>query len=322
MAIEPKVILGSNTGKKYVANKEFTDRKYYKEQFFNEIQKIHSEKENENLQYHVLNFYGIGGIGKSSLQKELCKEIDSSIIYTQSDFANAYNRNSNFLLELAQNFVNKKVLFYHFGLAYAIYLKKIHKNTILLNDEHNAINDNLGFVADILGTIDGLGIISIIPGVINKIYNVAYKLHLDSEIKEDLKKMEFMSVSQCENLLPAFFAYDLNKYLKKETNKIIVIFLDTYEALWNQTKNDITKFSQDQFVRELISQLPGVLFVISGREYLDWKQVDPDWNNYLKQYEIKTLEDTDVDLFLTNCGIKESDIRKKCSRLVWGCHII
>lgn len=94
--------------------------------------------------------------------------------------------------------------------------------------------------------------------------------------------------------------------------------MDTYEALWNQTKNDITKFSQDQFVRELISQLPGVLFVISGREYLDWKQVDPDWNNYLKQYEIKTLEDTDVDLFLTNCGIKESDIRKKCSRLVWG----
>ena len=40
MAIEPKVILGSNTGKKYVANKEFTDRKYYKEQFFNEIQKL------------------------------------------------------------------------------------------------------------------------------------------------------------------------------------------------------------------------------------------------------------------------------------------
>ena len=118
--------------------------------------------------------------------------------------------------------------------------------------------------------------------------------------------------------MPAFFAYDLNKYLKKETNKIIVIFLDTYEALWNQTKNDITKFSQDQFVRELISQLPGVLFVISGREYLDWKQVDPDWNNYLKQYEIKTLEDTDVDLFLTNCGIKESDIRKKMQSISMG----
>lgn len=318
MAIEPKVILGSNTGKKYIANKKFTDRKYYKEQFFNEIQKIQSEKENENLQYHVLNFYGIGGIGKSSLQKELCKEIDSSIIYTQSDFANAYNRNSNFLLELAQNFVNKKVLFYHFGLAYAIYLKKIHKNTISLNDEHNVINDNLGFVADILGTIDGLGIIGIIPGVINKIYNVAYKLHLDNEIKEDLKKMEFMSVSQCENLLPAFFAYDLNKYLKKETNKIIVIFLDTYEALWNQNKNDITKFSQDQFVRELISQLPGVLFVISGREYLDWKLVDPDWNKYLKQYKIKTLEDSDVDLFLTNCGIKESDIRNKMQSISMG----
>lgn len=99
--------------------------------------------------------------------------------------------------------MNKSVIL-SFWFSICHLFEKIHKNTILLNDEHNAINDNLGFVADILGTIDGLGIISIIPGVINKIYNVAYKLHLDSEIKEDLKKMEFMSVSQCENLLPAF----------------------------------------------------------------------------------------------------------------------
>ncbi|MDD7348825.1 MAG: hypothetical protein PUG66_03080 [Clostridiales bacterium] len=321
MAIEPKIKLGSNTEKKYTANKEFTDRKYYKEQFYNEIKEIQLEKEDENLRYHVLNFYGIGGIGKSSLQKELCNEIDSnsSIIYAQSDLANAYNRNSNFLLGLAQHFMNKKILFYHFGLAYAIYFKKTHRDTILANREHSIVNDDLGFVAEILSTIDGLGIIGVIPGVINRIYNVAYnKLHLDAEVEEDLQKMEVMSASQCEKLLPAFFAYDLNKYLKKETKKIIVIFLDTYEALWNQIKNDITKFSQDQFVRELISQLPGVLFVISSREYLDWKLIDSDWDCYIKQYEIKSLEDTDVNLFLVNCGIKELDIRNKMQLISMG----
>lgn len=321
MAVGPKIILG-NTEKQYTANKEFTDRKYYKECFYKEIQEIQLEKENECLKYHVLNFYGIGGIGKSSLQKELCKEIDndSNIIYAQSDFANTYNHNSsNLLLEIAKNLENKKVLFYHFGLAYAIYLKKTYKDTYLLKDEHNVISENLGFVADILGTIEGLGIISIIPGAISKIYNVAYnKLHLDAEIKADLKKMEVMSALQCEKLLPAFFAYDLNKHLKKEKNKTVIIFLDTYEAIWNHIKNNITKFSQDQFVREFISQLPGVLFVISCREYLDWELIDADWDYYLRQYEIRNLEDVDVDLFLTNCGIKEANIRSKMQLISMG----
>lgn len=322
MAVAPKIILGCNKEKQYTANKEFTDRKYYKGQFYKTLKKIQQEKKNENLQYHVLNFYGIGGIGKSSLQKELCKEIDNNknVIYVQSDFANVSNRNiSNFLLEMAKNLETKKILFYHFGLAYAIYFKKIHRDTIFSGNEHNVINENLGFVADILSTIDGLGILSVIPGVINKIYDTTYnKLHLDIEIEEELKKMEVMSASQCEYLLLAFFAYDLNKYLAKENDKIIVIFLDTYEALWNEIKNDITKFSQDQFVRELISQLPGVLFVISGREYLDWKVVDCDWSNYLEQYEIKSLEDTDADLFLTNCGVEEPDIRRKMLALSMG----
>lgn len=321
MAITPKIILGSSTEKKYTANKAFTDRKYYKEQFYNEIKKIKLEKENKNFQYHILNFYGIGGIGKSSLQKELCKELDnnSSVVYTQSDFANTYNRGAAFLLELAQNLANKDILFYHFNLAYAIYLKKSHKDTALLNKEHNLVSDNIKFIANIIGTINGLGVISIIPGAVARIYDVASKkLNLDIEIKEELGKMEIMSPSQCEELLPAFFAYDLNKYLKKNTNKLIIIFLDTYEALWNKVKNDITKFSQDQFVRELISQLPGILFVISGREYLDWNLVDNDWSNYLEQYEIKSLEKTDVDSFLTNCGIKEPDIRNKMQSLSMG----
>lgn len=322
MTIKPKIMLGNNIEKQFTANKEFTDRKYYKEQFYNEIAKIQSEKKDKTKQYHVLNFYGIGGIGKSSLQKELCEEIDndSKVIYTQSDFANVSNCNtSNFLLEIAKNFEAKKIVFYHFGLAYAIYFKKAHRDMVLSSNEPSAISENIGFVADILGTIDGLGILSIIPGAINKIYHAAYKkLHLDNNLKEDLKKMESMSASQCEQLLPAFLAYDLNNYLEKENNKIIIIFLDTYEVLWNQIKNDITKFSQDQFVRELISHLPGVLFVISCREYLDWKLVDSEWEKYLKQYELRSLENADADLFLNKCGIKESDIRSKMLSISMG----
>lgn len=323
MAIEPKIHIGHTNEKRYSANKKFTDRTVYKDIFWNEVNSIKSESSQNISQYHILNFYGIGGIGKSSLQKELCHIIDvnhSDIIYSCTDFANISNHTSaKLLLELAKSFERDGIMFYHFGLAYAIYFQKTHKDLTLNYSDYNVIDENIGFIAEILSVIDGLGIIGILPGMVNKIYSAAYKkLHLNTELKDDLKKMELLDISRCEQLLPAFFAYDLKKYMQKESDKVIIIFLDTYEALWGQLKNDITKFSQDQFVRELVSQLPGVLFTICGREFLDWTTLDSDWNNYLKQYLIEKLEDNDADTFLKECGINEIDIRKRMVSVSMG----
>ena len=323
MAIEPQIHIGHKSEERYSANKKFTDRIIFKDYFWNEINSIKSENSQNTPQYHILNFYGIGGIGKSSLQKELCHVIDmehSDIIYSCADFANISNHTSaKFLLELAKSFERNDIMFYHFGLAYAIYFQKTHKDLTLNYSEYNVIDENMGFIADILSVIDGLGIIGILPGMVNKIYSAAYKkLHLNTELKDDLKRMELLDISRCEQLLPAFFAYDLKKYMQQESDKVIAVFLDTYEALWGQIKNDITKFSQDQFVRELVSQLPGVLFMICGREFIDWTTLDSDWNNYLKQYLIEKLEDNDADTFLKECGIQEIDIRKQMISVSMG----
>lgn len=323
MAIEPKIHIGYANKGRYTANKKFTDRTVYKDIFWNEINCIKSENSQNIFQYHILNFYGIGGIGKSSLQRELSHVIDverSDIIYSCADFANISNHTpAKLYLELAKSFERNGIMFYHFGLAYAIYFQKTHKDLTLNYSEYNVIDENIGFIADILSVIDGLGIIGILPGMVNKIYNAAYKkLHLNSELKDDLKGMELLDIARCEQLLPAFFAYDLKKYMQKEKDKVIIIFLDTYEALWGRIKNDITKFSQDQFIREFISQLPGVLFTIFGREFIDWATLDSDWNNYLKQYLIEKLEDNDADIFLKECGIYEIDIRRQMVSVSMG----
>ena len=323
MAIEPKIHIGHKNEERYSANKKFTDRIIYKDSFWSEIDRIKSENSQNTPRYHILNFYGIGGIGKSSLQKELCHVIDmehSDIIYSCADFANISNHTpAKLLLELAKSFECNGIMFYHFGLAYAIYFQKTHKDLTLNYNEYNVIDENMGFIADILSVIDGLGIIGILPGMVNKIYSTAYKkLHLNTELKDDLKRMELLDVSRCEQHLSAFFAYDLKKYMQQESHKVIAIFLDTYEALWGQIKNDITKFSQDQFVRELVSQLPGVLFTICGREFIDWTTLDSDWNNYLKQYLIENFEDNDADTFLKECGIQEIDIRKQMISVSMG----
>lgn len=244
MAIGPKIHIGYANKGRYIANKKFTDRTVYKDIFLNEINFIKSENSQSISQYHILNFYGIGGIGKSSLQKELCHVIDvehSDIIYSCADFANISNHTpAKLYLELAKSFERNGIMFYHFGLAYAIYFQKTHKDLTLNYSEYNVIDENIGFIADILSVIDGLGIIGILPGMVNKIYNAAYKkLHLNSELKEDLKGMELLDIARCEQLLPAFFAYDLKKYMQKESDKVIIIFLDTYEALWGQDRKSV-----------------------------------------------------------------------------------
>ena len=166
MAIEPKIHIGHANEGRYSANKKFTDRIVYKDVFWNEVNSIKSEKSQNIAQYHILNFYGIGGIGKSSLQKELCHVIDANhpdIIYSCADFANISNHTpAKLLLELAKSFEHDGIMFYHFGLAYAIYFQKTHKDLTLTYNEYNVIDENMGFIADILSVIDGLGIIGIL----------------------------------------------------------------------------------------------------------------------------------------------------------------
>lgn len=50
---------------------EFTNREYQTETFQKKLRNIQAEK------YQVLVYYGIGGIGKSRLRKELTKQLDN-----------------------------------------------------------------------------------------------------------------------------------------------------------------------------------------------------------------------------------------------------
>lgn len=316
MSIHPQQLIGNEKQNAFIINKQFTDREEIRCNFFNKISKL--SKSN----HHVLNYFGMGGIGKTSLVRQIKSELllkYDDIFYTSADFSNIHIQTpAKFLLELSNNFDNNDIKFYHFGFAYAIYFQKVNKDLIYKYDKHELFNENLGLVAEFLSIFDGLGILGIIPGVVNKLYDLSYNtLHLNNEIKNDLKELETMDAASVENMLPAFFAYDIKEFLKYN-NKQIVIFLDSYEALWQNERNDITKFNKDLFIRELISHLPGVLFTICSREPLEWQIIDSDWKNIIELEPIENFPLHTADEFLKECKIVEKDIRDKMIKVSMG----
>jgi hypothetical protein len=322
MAIKPQISLGQTSTRKFVANRKFTDRKEPRQAFSNQIQQIMEENLSNSSEYHVLVYYGIGGIGKSSLQNYLQKYLRENFekcYYSYLDFSNVSLRHPNkAFLEMINNMhCTYKFSFPHFWVAYAIYFKKLNPE-IVYQDKKLLKSENWNILADLLALMEGTGLISVVPGIVNKVYDIFKNWGLDRRLSVDLKNLESLDVCSIEEKLPAFWAYDLNKNFQKFHTSPAVIFLDTYEALWSDTRNERTKYSTDAWIREMISHLKGVLFVICGREHLVWENVDKDWKDVLDQHLLDRLSSNDSEDFLVQCGIEEEDIRKKMLKVSTG----
>lgn len=74
-------------------------------------------------------------------------------------------------------------------------------------------------------------------------------------------------------------------------------------------KNEGEFFLQDEWVRELVLQLPEVLWVIFGREKLKWAKLDEEWNDYVEQHLVGKLSALDCKSFLESCGIVDRQIQ-------------
>ena len=298
--------------------KVFTDREYQRDVFFDAIEHLVDNKQ----KYSVINYIGIGGIGKSALIKNIKEQLKiyETITFSYADFSNIRNQNLPALLfELSKNFENQQLSFYHFSIAYAIYFKKVNKDIKYNEEEHKILSNEMGLVGEILSLIEKYEAAAVIPDTINYIYSKLHKkLTINNEVKDSLKNLETLEPKAIEEQLPAFFAYDIKEYLTYNDEKNIVVFLDTYEAIYFNTTSEYSKYGKDSFIRELIAQLPGVLFVICSRKPLGWERVDEEWKRVITQQSIDVFSYSIADEFLLKCKIEEKDIRNKMIKTSMG----
>ena len=291
----------------------FVDRREFIKVFQDSIEALGTKK------YSVLVYYGVGGIGKTSLRKELPKIIDEHnepqrsirILWGSMDFVEeTHQRPYKFLEVLAtQLHAEYGVKFYSFEIARAVQLKKIDPRAPLSKEDFFSDGIIVDFInTGIMGALDPTSLVPKLLKLVNKFPDRYHNWFLQR--REDIAELPAMEALEIEELLPVYWAKDLCDNLNP-TSEMAVLFMDSYEALWSKERHKGSFNERDKWIRTLVANLPErVLFVICGKDLLRWEEEDPEWTNYLDQREIRDLPKEDAIDLLSQCGVVEEKIQE------------
>jgi tetratricopeptide (TPR) repeat protein len=307
-----------SASKNHFRKHKFVDREGHTQTFTEAVKNLGQKELN------VLVYYGVAGIGKTSLRKELPKYLEErnleyqhqEVIWASIDLQLEKHREKTTFLVTLKNELQKnlqgrrKINFPAFEIAHAIYWKKANPE-IPLRKENYLFFEGDNVIDDFFGTVDQIPYFQLVPAVARALKNVPDYLRKWWKIKgeSELSQLSEMEALEIEEMLPYFWAQDLENYLEY-TSESTVIFIDTYEALWENHRSDGN--SRDKWIREeLIFCSPKkVLWVICGREKLRWEESKKKWKNYLDQYEVEELLRKYCMEYLNNRGITDEEIQE------------
>ena len=288
--------------------------------------------------HHVLAFDGIGGIGKSALArrfvrhlKERKQEAGQKYGCAHVDLTNAKDSPVQTLLQIRLQLgaTTKDIGFPIFDMAFARYHNAIAPSSNVreqygLMDTGGSIVTSISRVvtapqsdSELLNDIvDGIDNLAKDTPLIGLGYRLANKFFAWGQeewatraeaLLEDLNQAGFNLIA---DRLPLCLAADISRYLANKSEKGIhdrplIIIGDTLEAL--------TGASADNWLRELIFNTKGVLFVLLGRDKINWAAHEGNprrtWGEYINQYSLGALEDAEMEKILVACHVKEPEIR-------------
>lgn len=286
--------------------------------------------------YRVLMWYGIGGQGKSALFRE-CQRILNSIsdaavnlpnkrshVWARVDFEESHYRRPeealrSIRLQLARQ---GQVSFPSFDAAFALYMLKTNPGTDIRQRYPELFRGESEVVDDLVELSEGiLGIAAEVAGAVVPAANIIYKwgarltgrLHdwWDQRGKTVLKGIDALLPDELLERMPTYLGADLCDAQQTNLQLRPVVLLDTYEALWRDRaqKDGVSDRRADQWVRLLVQDSPGTLFVIFGRDKLRWAEFDPDWAEVVDTHLLGKISDEDADDFLRQIPIEDAEIR-------------
>lgn len=310
---------------KEIYSKQFTDRIEARKLFWEEYENLSSEinnnlqktspkKASKNLHEEIapkvpkiINYYGIGGMGKTTLINQLIKEISKNdksglpIFLDAEDFNNTLD-----VLYSIRNILNDnyKIKFNKFDLALIIYLKKVGKS-----QESPEIKDilNSNPIAKLIGdTISNVSIpMLLLKNGLDKLINIG----MSQKYKKFVQSIEIEQLPNniLENL-PKFLADDINEFLAGK-NKKIIFFFDTFERLDESTIGSTATLNKTKWLYNvqktgIINKIQNSIFVIGSREKIN--EIPG-----IKYFKLDKFDEKYSYEYLNKAGIEDLNICKE-----------
>lgn len=332
----------------------FTDREDPQEAF---IRKLNALTPYMKTVSCVLTFYGIGGVGKTALKNRLCHFLDNEhtgAYYATYDFGDKglVTDKRNILISLRNQLVlNKLFKFNLFDVAILEYSRK--RGVDFRKDETASLilaqNDWIN------GIVTGLGAVPIVGWISNavqsldiflgKIKDEAEKSRIEANYTSALYEIGRSTPDEILDNLHKYFITDMRENMIGNANKPVVIFLDTYEKYIDVLNSDTLTLIDDYWLRKdqdcVIKRIPGIMWVILGREKITWQDDDPFWGNdeelphnpysqmteeekqmlaesYLEQHLLGDLSLEDSRKYLKKVNIKDDELINRLYELTKG----
>jgi len=235
---------------------------------------------------NVLVYYGMGGIGKSTLSRELYRRFVESRpteaqVAFRVDFADkaAFDLEAT-LLELRASFGRARGGWHAFDLALATYWERKHPGRPLVSfiETSGRLKRIVGSqalqqqVQDALDALVGGGV-----GAVGSLWRAGD--YVASKIVERVRERRVLKdcplfaplileedPDKVRPYLPALLAWDLSRHQEKGALDVCVFF-DTWEDV--QAQPPAREGAEDILAR-LVFLMPNVLFVVTGRNRLTW----------------------------------------------------
>lgn len=257
---------------------------------------------------NVIMYYGIGGIGKSSLIKNL-KEYTKkqNVLFSSVDFDDpAFRSPYKALISLKKKI---STTFPHFDIA--VTLCFIKKNPEFSFRDNGLPNEISRKVLKLLQSSD-VSLYNSTSGLVAQIYEAFDdEFGLDESMQKPLEALEECSAANIEEQLPIFFAADLYRHMVIEELDKFVMFFDTYELLWEEGRGAENKLRNDAWIRALagMDMLNNVIFVLSGRERLQWELDSKMWLDKVHLAQLDVLTPNFAKRYLSLCQIEDEPIQ-------------
>lgn len=303
------------------ATRKFTDREQPRQVFFDKYDALKQQLPDVD-EIYVITYYGVGGIGKSTLLRKLQEELqekEKTPYYLHYDFETSQDMKTSLQFMKTKLEKDYKFSFPLFDLALYAYSNKIG-DTVERKEVQSYVEQSrtLSFIMDSIEDIPLIGMASKLVKLADS--GIAVLKNITSNYKKELSQIEQDSAEDIYQNLPYYFSLDLEENVKK-LNQPLVIFLDTYEKLVNEVQDTGYSISEDLWLRGErgpILNVPGILWVIAGREKIKWGESDKDWEDTLDQHILGDLSWKDTRSFLNEAGISDETLCKEIYELTHG----